>query len=257
MSRLRAVVAYDGGGFHGFAANDGVRTVAGSIEAALAKIAGTHVSITCAGRTDKGVHARAQVLSFDCPARVDPVDLRSSLNSMLGPEISFREVVSARQSFDARFSAIRRTYRYRVLNADTPDPFLANTSWYVRGDLEVDAMNLAGGSLVGTHDFSSFCRKRLVTIDGVETEADPTRVIRRLEWVRSDEEIVDMWVTANAFCHQMVRSIAGTLVEVGRGSRTAASLPDVLAARDRRSAGPVAPARGLTLWQVDYEAGAF
>lgn len=246
------MVAYDGAAFHGFAANPGVPTVAGSLDGALARVLGRDIRVTCAGRTDAGVHAQGQVISFDGPAELDTGGLQHSINRMLGPSIAVRELSAAHASFDARFSARSRTYRYRVLNRDVPDPFLAATAWHVTAALDVEAMTAAGRDLVGEHDFSSFCRRRTVAVDGRETEADLTREVLDIEWRRGPDGVVDHWISATAFCHQMVRSITGTLVEVGLGKRARDSMPEVLAARDRHAAGALAPPHGLTLWSVGY-----
>ena len=154
--------------------------------------------------------------------------------------------------FDARFSATARTYRYRILNHPQGDPFIRHLSWHVIDTLDVAAMRAGAAHLVGEHDFASFCRKRLVVIDGEEREADLTREVHRID-IEHTRELMDVWLTANAFCHQMVRAITGTLVEVGRGRRDADSVPATLAARDRAAAGALAPPRGLTLWSVAYE----
>lgn len=250
--RYRALVAYDGAAFHGFAANPGVATVGGTLATSLQRILGYQPALTCAGRTDRGVHAWGQVVSFDAADTVDCQKLQRSLNAMCAPAIVIRELDAAAPDFDARFSANQRTYRYRVLNRPWPDPFLHATTWHVPHNLDIDAMNAAGHHLVGEHDFSSFCRKRTVTVAGEAVEASLTRKVVSLEWRAGEDDIIELWVSATAFCHQMVRAITGTLVEVGSGKRSVASLPDTLAARDRHHAGALAPPDGLTLWSVDY-----
>lgn len=250
--RYRALVAYDGAAFHGFAANPGVATIGGTLATSMQRVLGYEPVLSCAGRTDRGVHAWGQVVSFDAADTVDCGTLQRSLNALCAPAIVIRELDAAPPDFDARFSARARTYRYRILNRTWPDPFLHATTWHVPHDLDVDAMDTAGQHLVGEHDFSSFCRKRLVRVGGEVIEASLVREVLSLEWRAADDDVVELWISATAFCHQMVRAITGTLVEVGSGKRSPASLPATLAAGDRHSAGALAPPGGLTLWSVDY-----
>ena len=253
MIKVKATVAYDGGGFHGFAVNDGVRTVAGDIESALARITGAPVVITCAGRTDKGVHGHGQVISFDADDSVDPGRIERSVNQLCRPSIVLRETAEVEPSFDARFSAIWRRYRYQVLEGSVADPLRHGQVWHVPEELDLPAMNLAAVSVVGTHNFSSFCRRPKA--DPGEPEASLTRTVLDAEWSRAagtDDRILEFWIRATSFCHQMVRSIVGTTVDVGLGRIDPASLPTVLAARDRTAAGRVAPPGGLILWEVGY-----
>jgi tRNA pseudouridine38-40 synthase len=254
------VVAYEGSAFHGFAPNPGVVTVGGTLGRSLRRILGYEPRLVCAGRTDAGVHAWGQVVSFDA-ADIDVDRVQKSLNGLCGPAIVVRSLEKAPGSFDARFSAVSRTYRYRVLNRRVPDPFLGDTSWHVVDGLDVDAMNRSGRDLLGEHDFSSFCRRRLVQVEDAEVEASMTREVLSVAWGRlsprypgdGEADLLELWITATAFCHQMVRSIAGTLVDVGRGRLAVDSIPSVLEARDRQAAGTVAPPCGLTLWSVAYE----
>ena len=251
ISRYAVLVAYDGAAFHGFAANPGVATVAGAIDGALSQVLSTEIQTTCAGRTDAGVHGWGQVLSFDGPADIDGGRVAHSLNRMLGPSIVIRDLSAVTDDFDARFSAESRTYRYRLLNRPFSDSFHHHVVWHVPDPLDLDAMRTAAAHLVGEHDFASFCRKKMVRVDDVEVEADLTREVLAID-LDIDGDVIDLWLTANAFCHQMVRSITGTLVEVGLGKRGATSLPATIAARDRHAAGALAPPHGLTLWSVSY-----
>ncbi|HEY8094136.1 MAG TPA: tRNA pseudouridine(38-40) synthase TruA [Acidimicrobiales bacterium] len=255
-ARLRLLIAYDGGGFHGFAPNRDVPTVAGALGDALARILGHEVVLTGAGRTDAGVHAWGQVVTFDGPADgLDLVRLQRSVNGLCGPAIVVRAVEVAEPGFDARFSAIWRRYRYTVLNREVPDPFLAAISWQVERPLDLRVMRLACDPLIGEHDFSSFCRRPKVG----EGEP-PVTLVRRVLSARWDpigepsEGLLRFEITANAFCHQMVRSIVGTLVEVGLGKRTAGSMLGTIRAKDRAAAGQMAPPHGLCLWEVGYPA---
>jgi tRNA pseudouridine38-40 synthase len=261
MTRLRLVVAYDGSGFHGFALNEGVPTVAGALSEAIGTVLGHPVTITAAGRTDTGVHAWGQVVSFDLPddGRAEPLDLealRRSVNALCGPAVVVRSAESATPEFDARFSARWRRYRYTVLNDPVPDPFLAATTWQVDRPLDLRLMRLACDPFIGEHDFSSFCRRPK------RPEGEPpATLVRRVTSARWDDvgevpgRLLRFEIVANAFCHQMVRSIVGTLVEVGLGRRSPGSILATLRARDRSTAGQLAPPHGLCLYKVGYDDG--
>ena len=249
--RVRLLVAYDGGAFSGFARNDGVTTVAGELETHLRRVLKHEVVVTGAGRTDKGVHAWGQVVTFDTFAdRLEPERLQRSLNSVCGPAISVREITLVDSTFDARFSARWRRYRYTILNSPTPNPFLGRYAWHLTDDLSIDAMNDGGATLVGQHDFSSFCRRPPDHHDG--TPVSLIREVTGLQWTRLDDDLVRLEITARAFCHQMVRSIVGTLVAVGRARFDVADVAAILAARDRSAAGDLAPPHGLCLYEVGY-----
>ena len=252
--RVRTEIAYDGAPFHGFAVNDGVRTVAGDLEAALSRVTSYDVVVTCAGRTDSGVHAVGQVLSFDVPDDIDLEKLRRSVNRLCAPSIVMSRIEPAEADFDARFDATGRTYRYRILNRPDPDPFLSPTTWHVVGPLDVSAMNRACGDLIGEHDFTSFCRRRKNPLS-----ESANVLVRRVETAKwsgpDDDDILTFEITASAFCHQMVRSIVGVLVAIGSGSLPVSGVSTVLAAHDRQAAGKPAPPQGLSLWSVRYSTG--
>ncbi len=256
MARLRLRVAYDGGAFRGFAPNPGVRTVSGVLADALERRLGYRVQLTCAGRTDAGVHARGQVVSLevaDGDASSERLEsLRNGLNRMCGPDVVIREVEAVPEEFDARFSARARAYRYTIWNALEPDVFRRAYAWHVLDPLDVVAMSDAAQLLVGEHDFASFCSRSEQVIDGEVRAAPTTRRVLHAGWSRPEPALVLFDIEANSFCRQMVRSIVGTLVEVGRGRRSAAGIPGVLAARDRAAAGQVAPPHGLCLESVIY-----
>jgi tRNA pseudouridine38-40 synthase len=255
VRRLRLDLAYDGAAFRGFAENAGVQTVAGDLRAAIERVLGQTVALTCAGRTDAGVHARGQVVTVDVVAdEIDPVRLRNSLNSQVGPQVVVREVTEVPATFDARFSACWRRYRYLVLDTEVPDPFLATTTWWTGEPLDVAAMDRAAQVLVGEHDFSSFCRR-----PRQEPAVSLVRHVHHARWERlsagSEQEPSPLRfeIVASAFCHQMVRSIVGALVKVGRGRMEPEQVGALLAARDRAGAPNLAPPQGLTLWEVGYQ----
>ncbi len=243
MTTYRLDLGYDGSGFHGFARNRDVRTIQGDLEDVLEKIIGFKIEMVVAGRTDAGVHARGQVVSFDVEADLDMERVERSLRSMLGPEIAVNGLVKAKIGFDARFSACSREYRYTIDDAPVADPLTRSSVWHVGEALDLGAMNRAAMAFVGTHDFPSFCRAR----EGQTTE----RTVTRSHWERRDPLLV-YDVEARAFCHQMVRSMVALCVEIGRGRVDAESVPDILVARDRNAARGAAPPHGLVLWEVKY-----
>ncbi len=249
--RVRLTVAFDGTDFHGFAANEGVRTVAGELTSAIGRVVGADVDLTCAGRTDKGVHGWGQVVSFDAPDGSDVRALAMAVSSMLGPEVAIRQAAAVEDGFDARFSATSRTYRYTMLNRQVADPFLARTAWHVPGDLDLRAMRLGCDPLYGEHDFSSFCRKQKPGPDG-ETPS-LVRHVSDAHWDDLGDGLLRFEITASSFCQQMVRSVVGTLVDVGRYRIKAGEIADIIRARDRHAAGQMAPAHGLCLWSVGYD----
>ena len=251
VRRARFVVAYHGAAFHGFADNDGVTTVGGELARAIGTVARCGVTLSVAGRTDTGVHARGQVVSCDLPAGVDLDALMRSVNSMCGPHISVRSAQWADPGFDARSSATWRRYRYTVLNTTAPDPMLTDRAWHVRESLSVPLMNLACDALLGEQDFTSFCR-RPDTPAG-QTAPSLKRYVMSASWTDEGEGILVFDIRANAFCHQMVRSVTGFLVEVGLRRRPASDTRLVILARDRSLAPHLAPPHGLTLWEVGYD----
>jgi tRNA pseudouridine38-40 synthase len=244
--RVRLVVAYHGEGFHGFALQPGRPTVAGALCGALERALRHTVELTCAGRTDAGVHAWGQVVSFDARADVDPAVLQRAVNRALRPRIVVRAAEVAAEGFDARRWAISRHYRYTVRNHPVADPFTAGTAWHVERPLDLAAMRLACDPLYGEHDFSSFCRRP--PLPG----ASLVRVVRDARWSGGGEELLRFDIEASSFCQQMVRAIVGTLVDVGLGRRKAGEMAAVVRARSRAAAGQLAPPHGLCLWEVSY-----
>lgn len=242
MPVVRLTLAYDGTGFRGWQRQRGLRTLQGVLEDALDRVLGGLPKLATAGRTDAGVHARAQVVSFETV--VDPDRIFRALNAMLAPEVVVVDARVAPDGFDARFWATAREYRYRIDLGEAPDPFTARYVWHRPGELAVAEMRRAASLLVGEHDFASFCRHP-------SDERHTVRDLERLSIVREDERL-EIAARANAFLHQMVRSLVGTLLAVGDGKMAAGSMPDVLEARDRAAAGPVAPPHGLTLERVIY-----
>ncbi|MHB8329413.1 MAG: tRNA pseudouridine(38-40) synthase TruA [Acidimicrobiales bacterium] len=260
-TRLRLVVAYDGTGFRGFAAQAGQRTVAGELAAAIATVARHQVELTCAGRTDAGVHALGQVVHLDVRADQDLDRLVKGVNAMLAPAVVVRRATLAGPRFDARRSAVARHYRYLVLQAATADPLLAAQSWHVRDDLDMRSMASGADALLGEHDFRAFCRRAPGTSssDAINRRVLDTRwaeVTPRPDGLAPTERLLRFDIAAQSFCHQMVRSIVGALVDVGRGRRRASDVVWMLRSGDRSHGTTVAPAHGLCLVAVDYDDGA-
>lgn len=216
----------------------------GEVESVLARVFGHPIVTVGAGRTDAGVHARRQVMSFADEGDVEPGTIKRAVSGMLAPGIVATACSVVDPFFDARFSAKWRAYRYRVLNTPDPDPFLHATTWHVSDPLDLGAMNTAAAALVGEHDFASFCRRA----EGRSTQ----RHVLEAVWNPQDGGVVELTIRATAFCHQMVRSIAGFCIDVGRGRVSPASVVEVLAAQDRAAARPIAPPQGLILWEVGY-----
>jgi tRNA pseudouridine38-40 synthase len=240
---VRLTLAYDGTRFRGWARNAGQRTVEGVLADALERALGSAPKLAVAGRTDAGVHARGQVASFAAAEGVDLERLQRSINGMLAPEIVATEARRAPDDFHARFSASAREYRYRIDVGEWPDPFDARFVWHRPGELSLSAMREAARPLLGEHDFASFCRR--------PQSGGTVRRLERLSVARRGDR-VEISARANAFLHQMVRTLVGTLVRVGDGRLEPATLPEILAARDRTRAAQMAPAHGLTLERVVY-----
>ncbi len=265
LQRWRLVIAYDGAPFHGFAVQSQVPTVAGGLRRALERTARLREPplVTCAGRTDAGVHARGQVAHVDLPPiAYDGPGLARALNRQLAPQIVVLRAEAVAPDFDARRSATARTYRYLVWNAPGPDPLLAPVAWHVPGPLALGAMRTASDVLLGSHDFRSFCRRR----PGTPASEPIVRNVTRAQWSidagpeaadagaaeGGDDRLLRFEISANSFCHQMVRSVVASLVAVGRGRQTAAGLMENLRATSRDRMPDPAPAHGLCLVSVDY-----
>jgi len=246
------IVAYEGSGFHGFAASSGHTSVLSELTRTVSLVAREPIELTGAGRTDAGVHAWGQVVSGDVPDDLDLADLMRRVNKMLAPAIAIRSADWADADFDARFSATWRCYRYHVWNDPAPNPLLAAVSWHVPQTLDLLLMQAAISPLIGEHDFTSFCRKPKVPDD--QPPASLVRIVQAATWSRVDDTpMLRFEIRASAFCHQMVRSLTATLVDVGLRKLTPADVHAVLHARDRSAAGQVAPPQGLLLWQVGYD----
>jgi tRNA pseudouridine38-40 synthase len=245
MPTLRLDLAYDGSGFRGYAAQSepGLRTIQGDLDAALVTLLGSAPETAVAGRTDAGVHARGQVVSLWVEDHVDPAKLQRSLNGILGPEISVMAVTEVGDDFHARFSAKWRRYRYTLSIGPAPHPLQRGHQWHVGPGLNVPAMKETAAHFPGERDFSAFCR----SMEG----SSNVRRVEEASW-ETDGDRLHFWITANAFCHQMVRSLVGLCYDVGRGFTPVRSVAEIIESRDRSRVVTVAPPHGLVLWEVGY-----
>jgi len=242
---LALIVEYDGSEFCGFQRQTNDRTVAGELERALGVLLGHAVRLVAAGRTDAGVHATGQVVSFETTSGFPTARIPIAASALLrDARIAVLRAVERPAGFSARHDALARTYRYRILNRQAPSPLLRMRTFHVRAPLDVDAMRAGGLRLVGKRDFAAFA-------SGPPHERGTTREVLALSVAREQEEI-QIVVSADAFLHQMVRIVAGTLIEIGRGSRLVDDVDRILASKDRRTAGFTAPAHALYLERVAY-----
>ena len=252
---LALTVAYNGAGFRGFARQQGQATVQGELERALQTIFHHEVETVGAGRTDAGVHALGQVVSFKLPIgeyeTQTPDKLRNSLNALTPDGIVVRKIEEKPEDFSARFSAVEREYRYRFVFEEVEPLFIRPYVWWAPQShpVDVQAMKQAAEHLLGEHDFASFC-----TADS-SIGKNTVREVLSLTFFGTDhlgESCLVLQIRGNAFLHSMVRVIAGSLLEVGTRKREPSWIAEVLSARDRKAAGQTAPAQGLTLWRVRY-----
>lgn len=246
---LKLTLAYDGTAYAGWQVQSGQKTLQGTLEAALAKINGETIRVTASGRTDSGVHALGQVVSFDTESPLSPDVFQRALNAELPHDIAVLDAVEARPGFHAIREAVRKRYRYLLHDGPVLDVFRRQYAWHYRQRLDAEAMHRAAQSLLGTHDFRSFESAWPQRTTSVRTISD----ISFRRGFDRDDDLVALEVEANGFLYNMVRAIVGTLVEVGRGNRPEGWPAEVLAAQDRRVAGMTAPAHGLFLVRVEYE----
>ncbi len=245
---LRLTVAYDGTDFRGFAAQPGLRTVEGVLRDALGRVLrDDDLTLVCAGRTDAGVHAWGQVVSCVVPGdtELDAARIAHAVTRQLAPEVVVRDASFVDAGFDARRWAQWRAYRYTIVNRVVPNPFLARTAWWVPEPLDLSLLRIGADPFLGEHDFATFCRKGP---EGVST----TRRVLESRWLDLGDGVLRYDITATAFCQRMVRSIVGTLVDVGAGKIRPGELLGMFRARDRNAAGRVGVPEGLCLWEVGY-----
>jgi tRNA pseudouridine38-40 synthase len=270
MATFKMVLAYDGTDFVGWQRQASGVSIQGVLEDALRTLDDRAVTVIGAGRTDAGVHALGQVASFSLARAIDADTLVRALNANLPEAVRVMSAVEAPPAFNARHDARAKTYRYRIWNGPALSPFERRYAWHYAGPLDVDAMDTAARRLEGRHDFAAFqtaggdvvtsertitssrVRRRSNTEDTDEKNLSDTGLNLGVLGVLRGGELVQCDVTGDGFLRHMVRAIVGTLIEIGRGRRPAAWIDEVLASRDRQSAGSTVPAAGLFLLRVDY-----
>ena len=243
--RLRLDISYDGTNFSGWGIQPDRHTVQQSVEDAISTVAQAKTETIVAGRTDAGVHATGQVIHVDLPESLELTDLAYKLNRILDEDIRINQITIAPPAFHARFSALRRYYEYRILDENKVIPPLArfNTeSWY--RPLDVEVMNQASALLLGTHDYAAFCKFR----EGATT----IRTLEIYSWRRDNQGVLIADVVADAFCYSMVRNLVGAIVCVADGRKDVSWISTLLKNKERVSDSLVFPARGLSLYKVDY-----
>ncbi|HLW79955.1 MAG TPA: tRNA pseudouridine(38-40) synthase TruA [Terriglobia bacterium] len=259
LRNLRLVIAYDGTDFHGWQRQPNLLTVQEVVETALWKLVGEQVSLWGSGRTDAGVHASGQVANFKTASPIPGANLLKALNDLLPQTVRIRDACEAEGSFHARYDAVSKTYRYRILQAPICPPFLARFVDHHPYPLDHRRMDRAARLVEGEHDFTSFAAAGADAAQehsAAQRSGEARSMIRtvqssRLRW-RPALSLLVYEIRGNGFLHHMVRNIVGTLVEVGRGKLAPQDMRRILEARDRTLAGPTAPARGLCLAKVDY-----
>lgn len=241
------IVAYDGTDYHGFQRQTPpVVAVQNVLEEKLAQVFGDTVEIAAAGRTDAGVHAAGQVVNFFTDGTIPVERVPRAVNSLLPSDIVVCRAFEADREFSALHSAKEKTYRYRILTGEIPSPFSCRFAWHIRQPLDMGAMETAASSILGKHDFSSFRASGGAPMS-------PVRTVKSVECTRSGRELFFSF-SADGFLYHMVRNIVGTLADVGRGVLTPKDFSAILAAKDRQSASATAPACGLCLMRVNYDA---
>ncbi len=261
MRNLKLVLAYDGSEFSGWQVQPDAATIQGTLASAIGRITGEKVLPQGSGRTDAGVHALGQVVTFVIESNVPTSNLLKALNDVLPTSIRILEVEEVEAGFHARKSARAKTYRYRMYRGAICPPFLARYVWHYLYPLNEEAMADAAGLVVGEHDFTSFAA---TDPDRLERDSESTgeragnnvRCLHASQWEQDAEnDLLVYRVRGNGFLHHMVRNLVGTFLEVGRGNLAATEIPAILEFRARGRAGPTAPARGLFLVNVEYSSG--
>jgi tRNA pseudouridine38-40 synthase len=246
-TKILLVIEYDGSRYHGFQWQDGPPSIQGELEKALTRLTGERRRVMSASRTDAGVHARGQVVSFRTGSALSTDNFVSGLNHYLPSDIAVKAAYRINDEFNVRREAISREYSYHILNRSTRSPIEEGFSYQVSGELDIEAMNQACSRLVGEHDFASFAGR-----NGVSPKSTVRHVFRAV--VERDGELVIFRITANSFLLHQVRNTVGALIRVGLGKMTIAEFNDILEARELALAGPTAPACGLYLNRVNYPA---
>lgn len=243
MKRIKLVVAYDGTDYNGWQLQPGVRTIEGELNRCLSSLLSEKIQVIGASRTDSGVHALCNIAVFDTESRIPGEKIAYALNQRLPQDIRIRESCEVEKDFHPRHCNSRKTYEYRILNAPFPLPTRRLYTYFTYVPLDTELMKQAASYLIGEHDFRSFCCVSAVVETTVRTILDIS--------IEKEKDEISIKVCGTGFLYNMVRIIAGTLIEVGRGNCPPERMKDILEAKDRQAAGPTAPACGLTL--IGYE----
>ncbi len=243
--KIKMIIAYDGGAYHGWQRQLNAVTIQQVFEERLEKMLGESTRVFASGRTDAGVHALGQVVHFSTCSRLDPGTLERGLNSLLPSDIFVREAAYVTEDFHARYSAKRKRYEYRILNAEDPDIFQRSYTWHIRKKLDTEAMRGCLTRILGEHDFSAFRSSG-------SGNRNPIRTLYRAELLAQQGGTIHIVMEANGFLRHMVRNLVGTMVEVGLGKMSTEEFGAALDSCERRQAGPRAPAHGLFLVEVTY-----
>ena len=245
MRNIKLTIQYDGTCYSGWQFQKNAKSIQEVIQGDIKKITGEKVNLTGSGRTDAGVHAMAQVANFKTRSKIPLERIRMALNSILPKDIVIYHIEPSDPKFDAQRSAKKKLYRYTIMNSDFLDPFLRRYAAKVFYEIDIGRMRRAAKTLVGRHDFKSF-----QATDG-DREKNTVRTVKKIK-IEKDGDLIYIDIEANGFLYNMARNIAGTLVEVGRGKFSVASVKDILRKKDRRHCGPTMPAKGLSLVMVSY-----
>lgn len=245
MRYLKLTLSYDGSNYNGFQRQNNAIGVQQIVEKALSILLGEDIKVAASGRTDTGVHARGQVISFGTVSTVPTINIPKAIRHLLPRDIVVYGAKEVDSEFNARYSAIEKTYQYKIVIADIPDPFIRNYAWEINKDLDLKAMQQAADFLVGTHDFSAFRNQG-------SKPMVPVRTIKKAKWSSNGNEL-KFTITGDGFLYRMVRNIVGALVKVGSGKMTTEEFQTIMLSKDRKRCGVAAPARGLYLHSVRYK----
>lgn len=245
MKRFKMIVAYDGTNYNGFARQPNGITIQETLEEAISKIVQHEVRTLGAGRTDQGVHAKGQCVTFDSETRVPEEKLARAINSQLPLDISVKSVEEVSMDFQPRFGAKRKTYRYQILNSQVRDPFLYKYSLQYPYKIDIERMQEAANQMVGEHDFACFC-------SAGSSVKDTVREIYSIE-IKKHEDLITVDICGNGFLYNMVRIIIGTLLRVNEGKLSTGDIIKIINGKDRQKAGPTVPPQGLTMLDIIYE----
>lgn len=244
MHNIKLIIEYDGTGYHGWQSQSNAIAIQDIIEKAISKLTGEHSRLTASGRTDAGVHALGQVANFFTQSSIPPERFSYALNSILPDDIVIKKSEEVPHSFNSRYSAKGKKYRYLIYNSEYPSALLRNRAFHVPQRLDFELMEKASSYFTGTHDFSAFKASGSSTASSVRTVAETS--------LAKKGEIIEFEITGTGFLYNMIRIIAGTLIDVGMGRISVEDIPGIIESCDRRKAGKTAPAHGLYLVEVHY-----